>query len=545
MNKTIRNYTPKVNDIKEMFEVSCNFSKPLEVVREAISNAYDAGATNLHITAFRNEAGKLVLKFIDDGFGMGLETLIRNFWGLGYSDKGEGSTETIGYKSHGTMIYLRSEQIIMDTYHTTGSYRSQASHPLSELSQGNMFEFSAEELENPSGKRGTEITLIGFNQNVSEDFSHDKMKDYIYWFTKTGTFEKELGYQPRNFTVYLKGIRDEVPAMPTLFEMEYEACPIGHHFPEPTPYLMEVVREKRLNFFKHAVQKWTGKRTVSIHDEEQNEIEVEYEYVIYFEGDEVKKAYNPCIKRNGKNRSAYTYRVADRYGVYLSKDYIPLQNVNEWLPRVGEGGPSASQVLHGFINCQAIQLTSDRSSMASTTPLLANELRKSIYLLFKEIDRDLKNGIYAIKKNLTEILKEMDKEKNKKGKNKETEPTQGAPSNEGTGKGDSERFSTSGIQNGPEEPANGENRGGAQGGGSSQPGVNKQPGPGGYRQPYYQQDIDAMSTYVQGILELTRRFEARFGHLTDQAYLDSMNKKDKELYNNFYAAIRRVSNKML
>ncbi|MFC5604330.1 ATP-binding protein [Sporosarcina koreensis] len=538
----INRYTPQVNTIKEMYEVSCNFSEPLEVVREAISNAYDAGATSLHINAYKNEAGKLVLKFIDDGSGMDTETLIRNFWGLGYSDKEEGSKETIGYKSHGTLIYLRSEQIIIDTYHATGSYRSQASHPLSELSKGNLFSFSIEELENNNGKTGTEITLIGFNQNVSIDFSHDKMKDYICWFTKVGTFEKELGYQPRDFTVFLKGIHDDMPAIPTLFEMEYEACPIGHHFPVLTPNLMEVVREKKKYFFKHAVQKWVGKRTVTIHDEEQNEITAEYEYVIYFEGDEVKKSYNPCIKRTGKNRSTYTYRVMDRYGVYLSKDYIPLQNINDWLPRVGDGGASSSQILHGFINCQAIQLTSDRSSMASTTPLLANELRKSIFLLLKEIDNDLQNGIYAIKKNLDQIMRDMENEPNSKEKDKEPEPKQGDfGGKEPMAKGNNSGFSSGGKKNGPKSPTGDE--AGIPGGSHDNGGTNNNPNPDNFQQPYYWKDIDSVYKRLGELTEITRRFEARFSKLTVKANPAKLSKEDKDIYDIFYTAKQMINGK--
>ena len=41
--------TPKVDETQEFIEIAFDFSNPLDLVREAISNAFDAGADKIKI----------------------------------------------------------------------------------------------------------------------------------------------------------------------------------------------------------------------------------------------------------------------------------------------------------------------------------------------------------------------------------------------------------------------------------------------------------------------------------------------------------------
>ena len=80
---------PKVNTIWEIKEIADDFMNPLEIFREAISNAYDAGAKEIDIQVYinkNNEYDNLTIKISDDGRGM-TEDQLRNFWNLGYSEK--------------------------------------------------------------------------------------------------------------------------------------------------------------------------------------------------------------------------------------------------------------------------------------------------------------------------------------------------------------------------------------------------------------------------------------------------------------------------
>lgn len=69
--------------------------------------------------------------------------------------------------------------------------------------------------------------------------------------------------------------------------------------------------------------------------------------------------------------------MADRYGIYLCKDFVPVQRVNDWITGFGTGSNSYV-MLHGFINCQKLKLTANRGSVANTNLLIVNELKKDL-----------------------------------------------------------------------------------------------------------------------------------------------------------------------
>ena len=77
---------PEVNEFSEFLEIASDFGDPLEVIREAISNSFDAGATFIKIgfaVPVINGYTKLVIELEDDGCGMSRDVLEKNFWALG------------------------------------------------------------------------------------------------------------------------------------------------------------------------------------------------------------------------------------------------------------------------------------------------------------------------------------------------------------------------------------------------------------------------------------------------------------------------------
>jgi hypothetical protein len=128
---------PSVSAEAEFFEILNDFGNPLEIVREAISNAIDANAAQMDITFEVKDihgSSRSVIRFIDNGKGMTDEILRRDFWGLGHSTS-RGNKEKIGEKGHGTKIFLRSERVAVRTQSQDGSFESECERPLAALSQ--------------------------------------------------------------------------------------------------------------------------------------------------------------------------------------------------------------------------------------------------------------------------------------------------------------------------------------------------------------------------------------------------------------------------
>jgi sensor histidine kinase regulating citrate/malate metabolism len=99
-------FKPNVDQVQEFIEIAGDFSNPLDLVREAISNAVDAKAKQVSIIFdVTKEYGENVLVIVlqDDGIGMD-QTTIRAFFDLGNSSN-RGNPDAIGEKGHGTKVY--------------------------------------------------------------------------------------------------------------------------------------------------------------------------------------------------------------------------------------------------------------------------------------------------------------------------------------------------------------------------------------------------------------------------------------------------------
>ena len=124
------NVFPSVSAEAEFLEILNDFGNPLEIVREAISNAVDAGATKLDITFDVEKIqgnARSVIRFTDNGGGMTEDVLQRDFWGLGHSTS-RGDRAKIGEKGHGTKIFLRSERVSVKTCTSIRCYTSGSRH---------------------------------------------------------------------------------------------------------------------------------------------------------------------------------------------------------------------------------------------------------------------------------------------------------------------------------------------------------------------------------------------------------------------------------
>jgi hypothetical protein len=372
--------TPQVNANAEFFEIAHDFGDALELVREAISNSLDADASEIDID-FNVEQidgdGVLVIRIVDNGQGMSGEILKRDFWGLGYSTSRDNPGK-IGNKGHGTKIYLRSDKIVVRTQTSEAAFESVCENPIKSLYRRAIHTPKFREIPKFREQSGTEITIYGYNKSAraGTKYCQENIVDYIRWFTKFGSVEREFEINKFDAAILrIKGIGRDRP----------EEIKFGHKFPPESPSIAKLFDKHSTDAAEMYVKryKWTDQRLAS-------KPEISFDAVIYVEGDLAKRNYNPMIRDRARSDTG-RYKVADRYGIYLCRDFVPIERKNDWISGFGWGSNSFV-LLHGFVNCQALRLTANRNSIANTDPLLLDELREAVKALIDFIDTDLRKG---------------------------------------------------------------------------------------------------------------------------------------------------------
>ena len=189
---------PRVNAAREFLEIAKDFKDSKEIIREALSNSYDAGANNVEmkftLVPVRGTRRKSIrVEITDDGEGMSTDprpaigcSEIEGFFNLGDSHKHEGA---IGSKGHGTKIYYKSEGITVDTW-KNGKHihaRSEQS-PWDTLRNGEVPTFKYWEKDDMSRSSGTRIRVDGFQAKQKDFKTLDPLLEYIHWYTVLGSF---------------------------------------------------------------------------------------------------------------------------------------------------------------------------------------------------------------------------------------------------------------------------------------------------------------------------------------------------------------------
>ncbi len=381
---------PRVKAEAEFNEILSDFGDPLEILREAISNSIDADASRVRISFDVEEpegVKRLVIRISDNGTGMTKEVLAQDFWGLGYSKARErkktgDAKDLIGEKGHGTKIYLRSERVLVRTIGPEGAYESECLAPRSALAGGKMHEPRIRSIQRFREGTGTDVEIVGYNDNERSRFVQGIVRDYLLWFTKLGSIEQQFGHKKHDaFKVFLKCVG----------AAEFEEVPFGHTFPAEDSNIEALFDEKGPVAADSYVKYFTGRECRL-----KNHPEVTFDYFISVEGDEIKRRYNPMLRKQRRSDAGY-YRVSDRYGIWLCKDYIPVVRVLEWISGFGSGS-NAYVLLHGFVNCQSLKLTANRGAVANTDPQILAELQERVKEIIADIDAKLANdGLYTLR----------------------------------------------------------------------------------------------------------------------------------------------------
>ena len=224
-------FKPEVNAAAEFLEISNDFTNPKEIIREGISNAFDSGADEIRITVNIDKTSgedELVLVISDNGHGMKEEDL-QSFFGLGFSTRrqkdefGRKSSKAIGEKGHGTKIYFNSKAIEVVSFSNGQRIEASLQEPRKSLHTGQLPDVTYSVYSASEDKKGTIITIRGYNNNHIPGFGHDELKDYIYWFTKFGSTENEFEIiDHQKIVLQLTGLG--------WVEREPEPLRLGHRF---------------------------------------------------------------------------------------------------------------------------------------------------------------------------------------------------------------------------------------------------------------------------------------------------------------------------
>lgn len=355
--------TPKVDETQEFIEIANDFSNPLDIVREAISNSYDAGATNISISfEVVKQYGESKLKIIlkDNGSGMNQHTL-QNFFDLGNSSRRD-NQNAIGEKGHGTKVYFNSSRIEVRTSESDSEgYLAVMDNPFRKLFDRKIPEV---EVSRSFVDKGTEITIFGYNNDRREKFTHHILKDYINWFTKHGSVESSF-QDIKGVTLKLKGLGID----------DFEEIPQGHFFPKNSDNINRLF-ENHLTKAPNYYSKKIIKNGVL-----KNCPEIKYHAVFCIEGKNVKYGYNDMLRRSGYSAPSGAYTIQERYGLWICKDFIPIQRKNEWITYKG----SEYTKFHAFINCQDLRLTANRSSVDNTPSEILKDIKEEVQKIYADI----------------------------------------------------------------------------------------------------------------------------------------------------------------
>ena len=370
---------PEVVEAREFLEITRDFTDPREAIREAISNALDWGAKRIQITIKEDRTRpdeELTIEIEDNGIGLNEERLCA-FFDLGRStvlglDKLDKPIQRmIGYKGHGTKTYFNSREIEVLSENTECTIRAIMDSPLQKLMNNEVpeYKYDIAPQENDKNKTGTKITIRGYNMNQNKrDFAHSVLKDYILWFTRFGSVEKEFEIQDNaDRVLFLQGLGWDDP----------ERIEFGHKFPSESCDINRLEEEHPGEWTKFFVKRWKFEHQ-SILDFPGKFIDM----VFYIEGDEAKRSYNPMIRPRGRGRPPYgMYKVEDRYGLWVCKDHIPIKQYNEWLGL----GKRLETKYHAFVNCQEFRLTANRSDIGNTPPDFLNAIAQTVrQIIFEE-----------------------------------------------------------------------------------------------------------------------------------------------------------------
>lgn len=367
----------KVKAQTTIMEIAKNFEDPLELVREALSNSWDAHSRNVMIKIYfeppEGDNRTLVIEIKDDGDGMDRDGIDR-FSALGESLKIPGS---IGSKGFGTKIYYKSEKIEVITISkradgTRKKIKVVCDQPWKTLQERKLPVYKGTE-EETEEETGTLIRIWGFMVDVDQQkrFYHTNLKDYIVWKTIGGSTERLFNPSSNVLRMTLDTRGFDPNGKVEEFWGDHK-LPNENLTPQPSTDPNEIYKETTGWCKRFGPTNLNCGRT-------STNLDVIGHVVGAVAGDSARDTiFDSQVRKQ--------IRPIERFGVYFARNYFLIERIPEALP-YGE----LPNNFHFTADCEQLELTANRNAV--------RDKESEVYRLFVEALRNYMKTVYKACEN--------------------------------------------------------------------------------------------------------------------------------------------------
>lgn len=349
----IEQYEPKVNKVNEFLEIASDFEDPLEVIRESLSNSYDANASEVVIKIRSTEVGSDIV-IEDDGEGMNRRDL-ESFFDLGNSRK----TDSIGYKGHGTKIFYKSDRIVVNTSKDSKNLRATMSDPWKKLNNRTLPTYEVTEEDVRQETTGTLIKIRGFKSGEGfepNSLTYNKIHHYLKWKTIAGSTGHYFD-DPQNEMQITVDLDDEIDA--TRDQLV-------------TSNRLELPEQQR----EPSNDAFPTERMCRHYGPDEITFETEH-------GTSTAQIVGMIGGKEARNELPTYGKHSAQFGVWLAKDHIKIERINDVLS-------SDNEFIHFFfvVNCQDIELSANREKIRNKSSSVYRTLKEEVGHYLSKVTSD-------------------------------------------------------------------------------------------------------------------------------------------------------------
>jgi hypothetical protein len=222
---------------------------------------------------------------------------------------------------------------------------------------------------------GTSIRVTGYHQNTKSGLDHDRLRDYILWFTRWGSWRPKLCAVTNTTSSEVQDLSGCELYLQGLGKAAYEKIPFGHTFPQSDCTDIRQLRVKDASDpLKHYVRTWAFTGESLLRNPEKK-----IDFLFAIEGEAARREYNEMLRRQGKPRRPGDYLSEERYGLWLGRGFVPVERFNSWVSERSE-----FTRMHAFVDSPDLALTANRGSVENTPQELLADIEETVRKIFAE-----------------------------------------------------------------------------------------------------------------------------------------------------------------